>query len=229
MAAFEMAFQQGADGIETDVHLTADNIPVIIHDATIDRVSNYSGKVRSYSYETLKTIDIGSWFNQDYQKETILSLEDLLKWARDKNLLINIELKTSKESYPDIESIVYQLVYRYSMLDRVIFSSFNKATLQQFKAIDAHCKIGLLRSRFDQQVLMDAQQLKADGIHLKYHAINRKIVKDIRAANMYLAPYTINKSKQMRQCFSYNCAMIITDRPKLAIEKRYLYMNNRED
>lgn len=69
MIAFERALQLGADMIELDIQLTKDRQIVVIHDATIDRTTNGTGKVSDYTYEELCQFDAGSWFSQTFQGE----------------------------------------------------------------------------------------------------------------------------------------------------------------
>lgn len=96
MAAFELAYEQGAEGIETDVHLTKDNIPVLIHDENVKRTTNSTGYIKDYTFDQLKQFDAGSWFSVKYAGSTIISLEEFLNWFQDKALCLNIELKNRR-------------------------------------------------------------------------------------------------------------------------------------
>ncbi|NMA90558.1 MAG: glycerophosphodiester phosphodiesterase, partial [Amphibacillus sp.] len=89
MSAFQLAYDQHADGIETDIHLTKDQVPVLIHDKTINRITNEHGPVNQWNFKDLKQLDIGSWFNSEFKEERIVSLEQLLQWAQAKDILIN--------------------------------------------------------------------------------------------------------------------------------------------
>lgn len=78
LAAFKLAEKMGADGIELDIHLTKDQIPVIIHDEDIKRTTNGRGFVQKYTYKELQQFDAGSWFSERFSDERILSLEEFL-------------------------------------------------------------------------------------------------------------------------------------------------------
>src|SRR5687767_9211054 len=80
MAAFKKAYQDGADGIELDVQLSKDGIPVIIHDEKLDRTTNKKGNVFSYAYNELTKADAGSWFSKTFAGEPVPSLQELLEW-----------------------------------------------------------------------------------------------------------------------------------------------------
>lgn len=68
MYAFELAYNLGAEGIETDVQLTKDNIPVLIHDETVRRTTNSNGYVKDFTFEELSTLDAGSWFSPIFEE-----------------------------------------------------------------------------------------------------------------------------------------------------------------
>src|SRR5690554_3028185 len=94
MASFMKAARLNADGIELDVQLSSDHIPVVIHDFTLHRTTSGYGNVNKKTVVELKTLDAGSWFSPTYQNETIPTLNEVLKWAKNTKLLVNIELKS---------------------------------------------------------------------------------------------------------------------------------------
>src|SRR6056297_841327 len=78
LAAFTAALQAGADGIELDVHLTRDGVPVVMHDETVDRTTNGSGRIRDLSHAEIDDLDAGSWFGPRWRGEKIPTLEKVL-------------------------------------------------------------------------------------------------------------------------------------------------------
>ena len=132
MAAFEKAVELGADGIELDVQLTKDGELVVIHDETIDRVSDGSGWVKDYTYAKL----IKHNFNRthpEYKHAQIPTLEEVYALIKPTDLTINVEIKTGVVFYPEIEARVLDLTERMGLMERVIFSSFNHYTIQKIK------------------------------------------------------------------------------------------------
>ena len=94
-AAFDLAIENEFYYIETDVQLTADNIPVIIHDDTVDRTSNGKGKVSEKTLSDIKKLDFGSWFSPKFKDQKILTLSELLKNYNNKIHLV-LELKSQQ-------------------------------------------------------------------------------------------------------------------------------------
>jgi glycerophosphoryl diester phosphodiesterase len=96
MAAFRKAVEVGSDGIETDVHLTKDGKVVISHDGYLGRVCNGKGNISDYTYDELKKFDAGSWFSEDFKGERLPLLEELLDLLKDKDMILNIEIKEDR-------------------------------------------------------------------------------------------------------------------------------------
>lgn len=228
-ASFQLAYEQGADGIETDIHLSKDNVPVLIHDETINRVTNQESLINQLTYHELSRLDIGSWFSPLYKNERIMSLADFLQWAKAKQLTLNLELKTNKVKYVGIEALVYQQVLDLNMLDRVIFSSFNLTCLEKLAQLNPETTRAFLAKRHTARVFKLSQQQNLTGVHLKRRFINRMTMKRYHQINKYVGAYTVNHPTEMRQLFRAKCDMIITDRPDLAIEKRELFLNQIRD
>jgi len=228
-AAFKLAYDQGAEGIETDVHLSKDNVPVLIHDHTVNRVTSQKGLIKQFTFKELKQLDIGSWFDPNYHTERIMSLADFLQWAKPRQLMINLELKTNKVDYPEIETIVYQAVEDLNMLDRVIFSSFNHLSLEKLSQLNPTTYRALLAKRHSVRLIKLSQQLNLSGIHLKQRGINLITTKKYHQLNRYVGAYTVNQPIDLRRCMRAKCDMIITDRPGLTIEKKELFLNQKDD
>ena len=163
--AFQKAVEMGADGIELDVQMTKDSELVVIHDETIDRVSNGKGWVKDYTYEELKKINFNKT-HLEYTKEEIPTLEQVYRLIKPTNLTINVEIKTGIVFYPGIEERVLELTERLGMKERVIYSSFNHYTIRKIKELDPQAKTGMLY----EDGIIDAVDYACE----KYHVRNGK-------------------------------------------------------
>jgi glycerophosphoryl diester phosphodiesterase len=143
MAAFEKAVEFGADAIELDTHLSADGVPVVIHDFTVDGTTDGSGRVQEMTLDQLHRLDAGSHFGAAFAGERIPILEEVLK-AFGNRLLINIELKSISPRDNGLERAVIALVEQHGLESRVLFSSFNPFSLRRAKKIAPHIQVGLL-------------------------------------------------------------------------------------
>lgn len=225
MAAFEMAYEQGAEGIETDVHLTKDHIPVLIHDEHLKRTTNGRGYIKDYTFSELATVDAGSWFSSKFSKEKIISLDEFLNWSKDKSLHLNIELKNNKIDYEHLEAIVYEMISDYQLQDRTILSTFNTKSVQRMKDFK-DIEVALLTSKGQKDMTRYAKDLGANALHIKYRLLKSTLMKQAKRENMPVRMYTINKEAHMLRCFSYGCDGIFTDVPDLALKQRRMYEAN---
>jgi glycerophosphoryl diester phosphodiesterase len=124
MAAFEKALALGADGIELDVQLSADGVPVVIHDFTVDDTTDGSGKVARMTLAQLEQLDAGSYFDPAFAGERIPTLEKVLE-VMGNRLLLNIELKGFSLFDKGLERAVIGLIEQHALRSRVFLSSFN--------------------------------------------------------------------------------------------------------
>src|SRR5699024_8180231 len=129
IAAFQKAIEFGADCIELDVRLSKDNVPVISHDASINRTSNGKGYVHNFTVDELKSFDFGSWFSDDYIGESIPTLEEVLDLVKFHSIDLNIELKNGPIIPKDLELNVLKLINHYKLENRTLFSSFDHTSL----------------------------------------------------------------------------------------------------
>ncbi|ALX48018.1 glycerophosphodiester phosphodiesterase [Lentibacillus amyloliquefaciens] len=220
MDAFTLAYQEGADGIETDVHLTKDRVPVLMHDERVNRTTNGTGYIKDYTFSQLKKLDAGAWFSPDFAGARILRLDELLEWIDDKSLYLNIELKNNKIDYRHLETIVYDRLSNYRLLHRTILSTFNPISIKKLKTLNQTIGTALLSSKRDKNLVSSAGQLGANAVHIKYQRLQQKLVNSCHHRDMAVRVYTVNKPKQMLHCFRTGCDGIFTDVPKIAIQCR---------
>lgn len=181
MLAFSKAADLGVDGIEFDVHLSSDGVPVIIHDETLDRTCNASGLVKDFSFAELKKINAAANFKSAESLNTAItldekipSLEEYFDLIKDKNIISNIELKTGVFEYPGIEEKVYALLKKYNLQDKCIISSFNHESVLRMKKINSSLVCGFLVDSWD---LHPAAYLKKYGVEC-YHPPAYRLTKE---------------------------------------------------
>ncbi|NBD17686.1 MAG: glycerophosphodiester phosphodiesterase [Cyanobacteria bacterium] len=131
LASFQAALKQPIVGVEFDVHLSADGIPVVIHDASVDRTTNGQGKVAEKTLAQLQALDAGSWFDSRFAKEPIPTLEEVLALFSETPVQLYIELKSPQNwSSPRVRALMKQLdQWRDSpsetLRERCIIASFD--------------------------------------------------------------------------------------------------------
>jgi glycerophosphoryl diester phosphodiesterase len=127
-AAFKLAKRLGADAIELDVHLTADDRLVVHHDDTLDRTTTGTGYVRDQTWPEIAQLHAGGWFDPSFARERVPLFEEVLGWARQEAMPLSIELKRpnaalGREKYPELAARVVDLVRAYGLTDNVVLFS----------------------------------------------------------------------------------------------------------
>ena len=227
LEAFELAVKMGADGVELDVHMTKDGELVVAHDEEISRVADGLGLIHNMTTSELKK----HRFNRthpEFRDATIPTLREVYELLKPTGLHINTELKTSRIRYEHMEEKCVKLADELGMSGRVLYSSFNLASLKLLKHIDPNVKVGLLRTpigKLNDRKLIDpwdlAHLLGIDAIHphfselLLYNEAGK--AHDI---GMQVNVWTVNDEADMRKCLDAGADMLIGDYPDRMVKVR---------
>lgn len=220
MEAFQLAFKMKADGIETDVQLTKDHIPVLFHDEQTRRLLGHKGWINQYTLEQLKQMDMGKYDDKSFSGTKIVTLEEFLAWIKDKPLAVHLELKNNKLMHEQLEEIVYRLVQQYNLLDRTCFSTFSSKSIQYLASFPSISDIGWLTSRARINVPLYAKKMGAGSIHIKYRLLNQRLIKQAGELGTPIRVYTINTTRLLKYCFLKRVDAIFTDVPDKAFDIR---------
>ncbi len=216
MPSFLAAIDLGADGIELDVHLSQDGIPVVIHDETVDRTTNGKGFVKDLNYSKLQSLDASYRFPAQSGKAFIPLLEEVLTWSSPCDFIVNIELKNDLIHYEKLEEKVIELVYRHRMPSRVILSSFNHHSLKKCHSISNEIETAALFSERLFEPWNYAKTLSADAIHPIHYAVDETAIQLSQENGVKVRPFTVNDEKKMKRLFQAECAGFFTDYPERA-------------
>lgn len=152
LAAFERAFDDGADWIECDVRLTADGTPIVLHDATLDRTTDGRGPAAQRTLAEVKRFDAGAWFGRRFARQTVPTLAEVLDCARHRGG-VNIELKCDpttgpvRETHRRLAHAVGAVIAAARFPGPIVVSSFSRPTLRAARAAMPHACLGFLASR----------------------------------------------------------------------------------
>lgn len=230
MEAFKMAYEMGADGIELDVQLTLDGQLVVIHDETVNRVSDGAGFVKDMTLGELKSLQFNRT-HPEYRDARIPLLEEVLAFFSQRKFWINIELKNSVFSNDGLEAMTLMLVKKYGMLDRIIFSSFNHFSMRKMAALEPMAQTAFLTSEIQTNVKQYLQENQTSIYHPAAYLLERQdllcgmpqeqdIITDLQESGIRINTWTVNSGKQMRSLCNRGVDGIITNKPDLASEIR---------
>ena len=191
LEAFRLAAEQKADGVELDVQLSKDGELVVIHDETIDRVSDGSGYVRDYTLEELKRFHFNR-LHPEYADARIPTLAEVYELLKPTGLEINVEIKTGIYFYPGIEEKLFRLEQALGMQGKIIYSSFNHYSVMKMREYDPKAKTGLLYADGFQDVPGYAAGLGADALHpALYNLQYEGFLKACREKKLLLHVWTV--------------------------------------
>ncbi|WP_442602000.1 glycerophosphodiester phosphodiesterase [Paenibacillus sp. KN14-4R] len=212
LGSFQLALEQGAEGLELDVHLSKDGQLVVCHDATLDRTTDMTGYIHQLTVEELKKADAGSWFHEKFANERIPLLEEVFDLVPP-HIMINVEIKHTYDHH--LEPALVDLLRRRGRLDSVVVSSFDFKSLLGLKLLEPEAKIGLL---YDVNLVRHSALASTLGVpvyslHPNFRRIDAEDVRDAVQQGLQVYPYTINDAEMMEQAIQYGVSGIITDYP----------------
>ena len=145
MAAFKLALEADADGLELDVHITKDGRVVVIHDDTLERTTDGRGRVEEQTYAELAQLDAGSWFGEEFKGERLPTLDEVCELLKGTDKIFNVELKAGV-NFKELTEKVAELIVAYDLVPNTIISSFNHYALAYMKQVNADIRTGILYS-----------------------------------------------------------------------------------
>jgi len=234
LAAFARALDDGADGVELDVRLARDGVPVVIHDATLRRTGLREGIVAEMTSAELGKIDVGGWFNRanpqfthkEYAGQFVPTLEHVFRFFNEeasRKAIIYVEMKTDKDEHSsnELAHSVVQSINEFEFRSRVVVVSFNLNALAFIKQIDAGiCTGALFEPRHTARKLMSTRRTiasaidsGADEILLNRLIVTRSSVLSARELNLRPVVWTVDQSKWIRWADMLGLHAIITNKP----------------
>jgi len=205
LLAHKLAYELGADMIETDVQETKDGTLVCIHDYTVNRTTNGCGAIAELTYREVRNLDAGNG-------QKIPTLDEVLDYVRGK-MKINIELKVT-----DIEKEVLSALKARNMISDVTISSFLHGTLISMKNLDASVSTAVLVSKIRNEMISYVIEHEANALNPDYKNITPDIVIEAHRNNIQVFPWTVNDSGQMQALYEMSVDGIITNFPDVALQ-----------
>ena len=209
--AFKEAIGIGADYIELDVQLSADEQLVVFHDKTIDRTTNGKGELSKYTYEELQEFSAGKWFGKDgeFEDAKIVLLSDVLETVGN-NILLNIEIKNHGNVTKTAEKTV-EVIEKYAIERSCYITSFSYTALKTVKKINPKIKTGLIANVASSTSFSQLKYI--DAVSLNYIFINQSIVNMAHQNGKRVFVWTVDNRQDIQHMIAMGVDNIITNRP----------------
>ena len=213
LTSFQLACEKGASWIETDVQLSADKVPVIIHDRKVNRTTDGKGVVSEMMAKDIFRLDAGSWFDKTFKGETVPSLEETLALCLKLGLSLNLELKIHTGN--SVEELAQQVtsVVKFANfpLDSLIFSSFSQEALKYCQQLYPEARRGIITedNHLDIEPLIKAYDLYS--VHLHHKLATPGQVNALKEKGIMVAIWTMNDASKSGHYFDMGVDNIMSD------------------
>ncbi|MEQ1605891.1 MAG: glycerophosphodiester phosphodiesterase family protein [Pyrinomonadaceae bacterium] len=235
LAALQIALDVGADGVEFDVRLSKDDVPVVIHDANLKRTGGRNEKVSDLTAEELGNVEVGSWFNKGFpkranpafSKETVPTLAAVLELLNQTTGLIYIELKCGIKDHEPLAKAVCDTIRNSPQLSQMIVKSFKLAAIPvvrfqlpevQTAALFEPKILDLVRGKKD--IITVAKEFGAHQLSLHTSLATKKFTALAKTAEMPVTIWTADNIKWPERCRERGIGALITNDPAKLIAAR---------
>ena len=243
LAAFRLAIRLGADGVELDVHLSAEGVPMVIHDKRVNRTTNARGAVSRRTVQELRSLDAGTWFERrlarrarthamtrrltasSFAGEPLPTLENALLLFESAALeRIYIELKGSVASRDLLLDRVLSLVRRSRLQRSVTLLSFDHAIIRRAKEIDGAIRTAATFAASGRRLVSTrsfvraAEDARVDEVALHFGLVNRRRVDALHERGLSVSVWTVNSKLAMRRVTACGVDSIMTNFPNRLLE-----------
>ena len=220
LAAFKLAAEMGADGIELDVHLTRDGEVLVCHDAEVDTTSDGTGLIKDLTLAEIKRFDFAyradsTAFSDKYGFVEAPTLAEVYSLLAPTGMTVNVELKTQDE---ELLQKCADLAREYGMVEKVWYSSFFHDTLTRIRAYEPEAKTAPLCGPIVGEPWDYVPSLEAQAMH-PYHGIiteRPEIVGEFHRRGLRLHPWTVDDEALMKTLVDLGVDALITNVPDKA-------------
>jgi glycerophosphoryl diester phosphodiesterase len=213
LAGLRLARNLGFQGVEFDVKLSRDGVPVLMHDETLDRTSAGSGPVRDRDAAELLALDAGSWFGNEFAAETIPAYAAAIATCRQYGLWANVEIKPCPGREPETGRTVARMTkLLWVGADPLpLLSSFSVAALEAARAEAPDIPRGLLLEAAAPDWKQTLDRLECVSLHAAWRHLSPERVKEIQSAGFGVLAYTVNDSEDALELLSWGVDALVTD------------------
>jgi len=219
LAGLRRAHQEGASWVEFDVKLTADNVPILMHDDRVDRTTDGRGKVAAASLEDIQALDAGAWFAPAFEGEPVPTFRAALELCIELDLGVNVELKPCPGRDVETARIALQMLREVwpenGKSPRSLISSFDQPALAAARDAAPDLPRGCLVTRVPGSWRKKFDALACATLNVSNRWISQKHIDAARCQNVPVLVYTVNDPDRALTLWKMGVTSIFTDRVDL--------------
>lgn len=209
MSAIMLADENGADIIEIDVRQTKDGRYILMHDENLKRTTGVNERVGVLDYEYISTLDAGSYFSEEFAGEKIPTLEEVIEYAVEEDIFLNIELKPAKTDKAYEDGIV-EILEAYDYINKCVVASINYDTIANIKKLNSDITTVYIMT----MAFGEFEDLEyADIFSIRHNFVDSTMVNSIHQNGKKIYAWTVNKEDDIKDLLLLDVDSIITDDP----------------
>jgi glycerophosphoryl diester phosphodiesterase len=202
LAAFRLAMNEPyVQWMELDVHLSRDNVPVVIHDGTLKRTTNGQGRVRDKTAAELGVLDAGSWFHASFASEGVPTLDQVLALASGRCRL-NVELKGDDADRDLLARMAVEVIRSRRLEHDTVITSFQPELLLSVRNYFPSMRTGLIIDDRPSDLIPMLNAIGASCLSIGYGKLNSKLLQQTADASISVMAWTVNSPGDLRRLAS---------------------------
>lgn len=211
------AAEMGAAWVEFDVKLSADGVPVLFHDDTLERITGHTGNVRDFTHAQLQDLDAGAWFAEGFSGARIPTFEEALDVLLHHKLGANVELKPCPGREIETAEVAMDLLTRvWDDMDCILISSFSHVAVETaHDYAEAFPRALLLEKDWPDNWQAFADHLDVACVNVDGRTVTREQVEAIADTGRSVLAYTINDPFTAKKLLSWGVDGVFSDKPDL--------------
>ena len=213
LSAFKKSVELGVDGIELDIHKCKSGELVVIHDDTVNRTTNGTGRVKDMTWTQLSELDAGSWYDKKFAGEKLPLLKEVLATVAGK-LTINVEIKNCPTLYDGIADDLIALLETYPHPEKIVISSFDHQVIHSIATKTKKYKLAMLGDSIIFDLGNYAKNVGAQCWNPDFDCVRADSMKAAHDSHLEVNTWTVNKAEDWQHAKDLGVDTIITDDPE---------------
>ncbi|RED65594.1 glycerophosphoryl diester phosphodiesterase [Cohnella lupini] len=202
MAAFRLALSQSyVSWMELDVHLSRDEVPVVIHDGTLKRTTNGQGRVKELTAKELGVLDAGSWFHPSFSAEGVPTLDEVIAFASG-SCRLNIELKGDYVDRDLLARRAVEVIRARQIEQEVVITSFQPDILEAVRRHSQSVRTGLIIDDRPADLIKKIKAIGADYLSIGFRSLNERLLQQTAESSIDVMAWTVNSVSDLRRLSS---------------------------
>ncbi len=214
LSSFRKAAEVGTKSVEIDVTVTRDNKTIIHHDLSLNRCTSGSGPLLLQDLATLRELDAGSWFGNDWAGEKLPTLSEALTCIHELDMSLNLEIKpVDGWQVPTAQRVGQQLQEELPTGLPLLISSFNEECLTEVHTYVPDIPLGYLTDAIPPDWQARLEKTGSASLHVYDPFVTKDAIRSVQEAGYKFLVYTVNETDRARQLLDWGVDAVITDFP----------------